>query len=1138
MSHTPLRRLSRYVLLASTAMILTPVAAQAQARTSDLLDGLKTAAPIAAPAERAVLLQPPHADPQIVISDPGTPKTDLDQGVNGVGQMIIDQTPTGQNYKYIYMCTGTLINPRTVLFAAHCVNDAPDGTAMNPWNYGTAAGQLPIGFGFEANTRPGVQNWLYGGHATNADNHFYNVSQVVYNSQSLAFGMNKNFMQADIALATTDTPVPDVPTWTLLFSPLPAPAAIDDTTGTGYHVTVTGYGKNGTGTTGSTGAIDFRRRVAENYIGVLGSIDDFYYGLFGGNAGFPANLYQLDFDDPTRKAPGDYNLFKDKALPHEGLTASGDSGGPLILDQTFKRGGTNLSTVIGVLSGSYTFSGQKSAGYGTTSFYQPLYLYWDYIVANNPYRYVGAVAGDGKWSDASHWVTRLDPAYQFIADGQLVNGVPTTPGLGTANDTQNKFGQVCDQEPRIGYDQCYDLHTGVTYVDGKPVAATQQGEADGGRAAGTWIGAPSSAADARTAALPTPTLANGLPGATGFVPDNIDPDAATQRSGRYFDVTLAAAGTTTLDTAATVDQFTISGDAAKLAITRAGSLTSLIAVNQYSGTVSVDGQLSTPGDYFLLQGLLTGSGRINTPYLTSVAGLIAPGTLGTIGTLTIGGNLILASGSRVLIDVGPNGTSDRIAVVGTGADDGFAALGGRVGLVPVAGHILRYNDRYTIVTATGGVIGQFDGVVPISAILKPELLYSDTAVQAHVVAGSYASVVANTPIQTAFAGLLDRDRGQYAKLAGLYGVLDLQNAATIRTTLEGLAPRTTPLVQGMGIVATDNVARYYRQHLGAIDARQPLSGTLTMTGQPLQFAALMARDLPMAQATASDATTTVRENVLPENVNVFIAGGYVDGSSRSLRDASPAGGRDSFDGFYVVSGIETKVSDTSVLGFGFGFTKLDGTTGGVAQHAVGELFQGTLFGKAQGSRGQLLDAQVSAGVFQASTRRSVALAGIAETLRSRDDAFALSAEVGVGQQFDLAGLQVGPRLAARVSHIGFTPTVETGGDGALRFDRYSLDSAQARAGVQIAGGEAIKPFGSAYYVHDFEDRPGVFTANFIGGTPSAAFRLASQDHDWVELTAGLSYTTDRVTLSLSADTTALRRDVRNQAYHGAVTFKF
>ena len=1140
-----LRGASVRVLLATTALIGVPTLARAQATASDVAVSFNARLPVVEPLSGTAAAVVPQANPDIVISSPGTPSTSLDTGVTGVGQMVVDQ-----KNGFVELCTGTLINPRTVIFAAHCVNESPTGAAMNPWNYGKGAGQLPIGFGFEASTINGQIAWFRSGYNTSTANHFYNVNQVVYNPQSLNLGLANNFYQGDIAIASLDTPAADVPTWTMLFTPLPAPASISDTTGTGYHVTITGYGLNGTGATGATGQIDYRRRIAENYVGLLGSINDFYYGLFGGTAGLPANLYQLDFDDPTRRYPGDYNLFKDDALPDEGITAPGDSGGPLILDRTFDK-----ATIIGVLSGSYTFNGQVRGGYGTTAFYQPLYLYWDYIVANNPYRYVNAVAGDGKWSDAKHWVTVLDPAYQIITNGQLANGLPTTAGLGIAADAVNKFGQVCDQEPAYDYNECYDIKTNILYVDGKPVVADapadtaagaagglSAGSADGGQATVRKLDADAAAGSdlVETTALPAPTLANGLPGATDFVPGNIDPDAATQRSGRYYDVTLTAAGTTTLDTAVTVDRFSVSGASSKLAVTATGALTSLLSINQYTGTVQVDGTLSTQGDYFFLSGLLTGSGRINSPYLTNVSGAIAPGTMGTIATLTIGGNLILASGSGLLVDVGPGGTSDRIAVVKTTATDGIANVGGRVGFAPVAGHIIRYNDVYTILTAAGGVTGAFQPATPLSAILTPRLVYSANAVQAQIVAGSYASVVANTPIQLAFAGLLDRNRASnYGDLSGLYGILDLQSAATIQSTLEGLAPRTTPLKYAMGTVATENMSRFYRQHIAEIDARRPLGGTLTMTGQPLQFASLMASDLPMTQATASDTTsTTVREGVLPENVGVFIAGGYIDGDSRSLADALPFGGRDDFDGFYMASGIEAKAGDDGVVGFGLGYTRLDGTTGGVAQSARGELFQGTLFAKAQGASGRVLDAQISAGVFQTSTRRIAAIADTNATLRSRDNALAVTAVVGAAQMFDVGGFQIGPRVEGRIDQIGFTPTLETGGNGALRFDRYALASYEGRAGLQIAGGHVLKPFASAYFVHDFKDQPGVFTANFFGGTAPAAFRLTSRDQNWGEIAAGLSYVGRRFELSLSADTTVERSDVRNQAYRGAITVRF
>ena len=1224
MAVTAIRGAARRALLASTALIVLPAAAHAQskpvgvenvAQGSALLSisGLQnigqserptfsdniaqgvTLTPLAnldamVQQDRALPLSSLQNEPNIVIRQPGTSTTSLDLGtsVNGVGNMTIAYSDG------IGICTGTLINPRTVIFAAHCVNENAAGTgAQDPWQYGSAGGGIPIAFGFQANNLPAVRDWYLPTTATGAananqfktstGNFLYNVNQVVYNADSLKLGLAQNFLQADIAIATLDTPAANVPTWALLFSALPAPASISDTTGTGYHVTITGYGRSGTATTttGDTLAVDYRRRIAENTIGILGSFNDRDAFIFGSTSNLPQNLYQLDMDDPRRgtaaKSPYDFNLFKDNALPNEGTTAGGDSGGPLILDRAFAK-----QVVIGVLSGGSRFYGAQPFGsYGTESFYQPLYLFWDYIAANNPYRYAQTKAGDGLWTDASRWVTALDPNYQVIVNGQLANGVPTLTGAGIAGDA-NKFGKVCFETATIS--DCQDLKTGIETINGQPVAGVgnvaavsdeaiaarevataatdttkgvvttgsgrgagmsvedvgQDGKADPSLLVGGENVAQAGDAIAAVTPIPAATPANGLPGASNFVPNNVDPNRVTRTNGRYYDVSLTAAGTTTLNSAVTIDRFTVAGSTAKLAVTSTGSLTSLMNITQVTGVVDNTGIVTSRGDYMNLGGMITGSGRFNAPFFTNVSGMIAPGTTGTIGTLTFGGNLILASASTLLVDVGPNGTSDSLAVVRTTTTDGIANIGGRVGFGAVAGHTIRFGDVYTIVTAAGGVTGTFQAPAALSAILSPQFIYSANAVQARIIAGTYASVVASTPIQTAFAGLLDRNRASnYNNLSGLYGILDLQNAATIQSTLEGLAPRTTPLKFGMATVATENMSRFYRQHLAGIDPSQTMSGTLTMTGKPMQFASLMASDLPTSQATASDTTsTTVREGVLPENVNVFIAGGYIDGDSRSLRDARPFGGRDNFDGFYVASGIESKVGDSGVIGFGLGYTKLDGTTGGVGQTARGELFQGTLFAKSQSPAGQVLDAQVSGGVFQARTNRTVAIAATTSNLRSRDNALAVSAEVGLAQMFDVGGFQIGPRIAGRVARVEFTPTLETGGNGALRFDRYNLDSAQGRSGLQIAGGQAFKPFASAYFVHDFKDQPGVFTANFFGGTAPAAFALSSQDQNWGEIAAGVSYSTPMFELSLSADTTIERTDVRNQAYRGAIKFKF
>ena len=1113
------------------------------------------------------------SDPNIVIAPPGTSVTDRDPtNVTGVGQMIIDQ-----KNGFIGLCTGTLINPRTVLFAAHCVNESPTGTAMNPWGYGTGAGQLPIAFGFQANNNVAGNSafgaWLNGTaggarYLTSVANFLYNVNQVQYNPKSLDLGLANNFIQADVAIASLDTPASNVPTWALLFSALPAPSSINNTTGTGYHVVLDGYGNTGTATSGSNVGVDYRRRIAENYLGLLGSLDDIDVGLFGiAPRGRPQNLYQIDFDSSgnpnARSNQYDFNIFKDNALTGEGITGPGDSGGPLILDRTYAK-----QLVIGVLSGGTRYFGaQPSGSYGTSAFYQPLYLYWDFIAAANPYRYVSALAGDGNWTDPTHWVTNVDPAYNTIVNGNLVNAVPTNPGGGTT-DLSGKFGQICDQEPNFAYDVCYDVKTGTYYDHGVPLdttgttaTGTQTAEAIkqsdvstvdySGRASKVSIteaqdGSGSSIAAGGSqgvqgqvvAALPTATLANGLPGATNFVPNNINPDSVAQINARYFDVTLGAVGTTTLASSVTIDRLTLANTGARLTVNSGASLTSLININQLQGLVTNNGTITSTGDYLLLTGGITGAGRFNAPFFTSVSGMFLPGTAGTTGTITFGGNLVLSSGTVQFIDLGAAGVSDRLVVVANGTSTGAASIGGIVGFAPVPGYTIRAGNLYTILTAAGGVTGTYSAPAPLSAILTPRFIYSANSVQVSIDAGLYANVVGTSPVQRAYAQLLDQNRvtGGYLDV---YGPLDLQNAATIQGTLDTLAPRNQTLKQALGTLVVDNMKRFTEQRLANLSPGN-LDGTLAIIGNPLQVASLKSSGVEVGRGTNGIAgQETMSTASLPEGVSGFIAGGYLDGDSRPMSTAVPLGSRDQFNGYYAAAGIEGEIGSHGAAGISFSYSNVDGTTT-EAQTARAELFQGTVYAKAEVAGPLTLDGLASLGVIDTKTRRTVTIIGTNYTLSGNGSAITYAGELGLGYAYKIGhGLKITPRAAVRAGRIGWEGNSETGGGTALRVDKLNSESVQGLGGLTLSGGNKLKPYVSGYFVHEFLDKPAVFGANFTGGTgPSALFALAGQDKDWAEVAAGLTYGSRKLSISVGADTTIGRSDVSNQSYRGSIKVGF
>lgn len=568
---------------------------------------------------------------------------------------------------------------------------------------------------------------------------------------------------------------------------------------------------------------------------------------------------------------------------------------------------------------------------------------------------------------------------------------------------------------------------------------------------------------------------------------------------------------------------------------RGGGELILTGSNSFSGATRVEQGLLTVNGALTRSALTAASGGTvgGTGTLASLTaqsgGIVSPGNAGAIGTLSVAGTATLAAGSQYVVDFGASGTSDLLVAT-------RAVLGGGTITLRPLNQIPRFGDSYTVLSASGGVTGTFGDATALTAILYPQLSYAATSVTASIAARPYVGL-ATTPVQTAYGRLLDGNRAAYAALAGTYA-LDLQSVDTIRGTLESLAPRTETTRRAIGTTATDNMARFYRDRVSAMSPDSFQGGSIAMIGKPMEFAANEIV-MPGQAATVSDTpTTTLRQGVLPDNAAIYLAGGYIDGAGAAM-PGTPPGGRDRFDGFYIATGIEARVSDAAMIGFGLSYTKIDGKIR-MGQSARGELIQGTLYGRLGGSLGPSMDVQTSAGVFQSATRRTGDFLGTAYDLRARDNALALSTEVGAAYNAGSEALRVGPRLSMRANRIDFTLTPETGTGPALVYGRDAFLSVQGRAGLQLDGNaKGLRPFASAYYVHDFHDRSDTAFVGFANGTAlRVPFAVARQDRDWGELSAGLSYSAGRVTVSVAADTTVARSDVRNQAYRAGLKIAF
>lgn len=995
-----------------------------------------------------------------------------------------------------FVCTGSLINPRTVLFAAHCVNDTPE----EQYN----VDDVPAAWSFNVNALPGFQNWSANNFASNPDLAVFNVNRIVWNARSTQDAFGLGFIEADIALASLDTPAAGIPTWALLFSTLPAPATSDPARGTGYHVNIVGYGATGTAVQGAVLGIDWRRRAAENLLGGFFSLDDRDNVIIGPNTPtFPQNLYQIDFDSQGRDFERDFNVYRDDALPNEGITAGGDSGAPLILNAA-NNTLSNEDLVIGVLSGGSRFFGasQPFSSLGTTSFYQPLSLYWQYITENNPYRYVAAKAGNGSWEDGNHWVTQLDPMYRVInAQGQVVNGLPTSPQLGP-DGTGGDFGAICR-------------------VFGNPDAVcTNLATGEFGAAPGT---------------LPAPTLANGLPGASGFVPTNIDAvtTSALRVDPRYYDVTLSQDGITTLSSDVTIDRLTVRGSAG-LTVNAAGDLTSLIDINQFGGRVNVNGSITSVGDYTLFAGMLEGTGTITAPFVTSITGVFSPGTMGTIGTLTIDGNLVMSSGSQLNVDLGTGAASDRLAVTG------IANVGGAVNTSSAVSRRANSNgERYTIVTGTGGVSGTFTPR-SISAIISQRFIYQPNAVLMEFSTASYTTVIdGDDPVQAGYAQLLDQNRSN-ASLESLYG-LDFASVDTIRSTFTGLAPVNEQAVRSLSAQLVNLLQNFNAARLREAD-KSRAGGKIAVTGRPLDLAQMSFAPVGqplggtlMAMQDGAE-TTEMSETSLPDNVGVFLSGGYVSASADSLPGFTP---QTDISGYFIAGGIEFYPGDNTMVGLSGSYNALEADVP-LGQRLDSETYAASLYLRHAFEGGPVIEGQFSMGSMGFDTRRTVQFLGTPQTLESSSDDLLVSTALGISYDLKSSIGTVSPGIEGRIASVSLGTVRENGGNLGLAVARETVESKQARFGFDYQKlGKGVAINANAQLVWEFEDGPQLLAANFASGIgPNASFVLDTADHTWGEVGISATVGNGPLQLTIGADTTIGRDNADAQVFRGTATYRF
>lgn len=327
-------------------------------------------------------------------------------------------------------CTGSLINARTLLTAAHCFESqvaADADGSLTAISFRPDAPPIPVARAQSVLVHPEYDKDV--------------------------------FARRDVAMVALDQPITDI-------SPIPL-ATMDPATG--QLVYIVGFGKAVLASEPGDVLDDQKRRVVTNILDFVGLAGELPVG-----DPLPADQPVMAVDVDHAPEDGRFNSLG-TAVPTawEGGGAPGDSGGPLYLlasDGSFIQ--------VGVLTGgaipttaengyAANVDGKLMLGYGGLTLWQSVPFFSNWIFDNGFLRSASAVSEDGLWSSPSHWSGGVVPSNSigYVPEGaaRYYDVSLSEPGM-----------TVLDMSPRV--DRLRVSHPQAGLLVGAPHALTVEVE--------------------------------------------------------------------------------------------------------------------------------------------------------------------------------------------------------------------------------------------------------------------------------------------------------------------------------------------------------------------------------------------------------------------------------------------------------------------------------------------------------------------------------------------------------------------------------------------------------------------------------------------------------------------------------------
>ncbi|MCW6507581.1 autotransporter outer membrane beta-barrel domain-containing protein [Lichenifustis flavocetrariae] len=568
-------------------------------------------------------------------------------------------------------------------------------------------------------------------------------------------------------------------------------------------------------------------------------------------------------------------------------------------------------------------------------------------------------------------------------------------------------------------------------------------------------------------------------------------------------------------------------------LTKIGSGTlDLAATNPYTGDtivaeggLLVDGAIANSNVTVNSGAALGGRGTVGSLNLLSGA-VLSPGAATPFSTLTITGNATLQSGSTYLVNVNAAGQSDRINVGGT------AALNGATLAVNGVGSGIGPNTRFDILSAAGGITGQFGSVQGSSnlAFLAPALSYTGTDVTLGFSQRAAFTSIAATPNQRGTAAAIE----SLGPGNPLYNAVVIQDAAGARRAFqtasgETRASATTAAVTSTRVVNSIIFDRLWNLPLpqagDALDALKQF--------EPHNLPALLQCYAP----------TTAPSTGLRQGAGYTVWGQAIGDFGRSGSDGNAAAVDRTLGGFVlgVDSRIDAKAFDNWRVGVAGGYTNTEfsvksGGGSGTFENVFGTLYAGARYGAVTLRFGGTY------GGTSTNASRSVVFPGYFESERSSSGGETGQAFGEIGYRFTTSTAVIEPTFNGAITHTHQDAYREKGGAAALVGAAQDVDVGSTVLGVR---GELL-PFGTLPLVarlflgwqHTYGDINPAATLAFASGGVAFNSYGAPIDRNAVVGEVGLDWrASTALSLGLTYSGQAGERTTDN-AVKGRVEYRF